>query len=394
MKFVATVKKFFKAGEDVRATDAEGSTCLLRAAYQGHTDTVRSLVGLPEVDLNHEGSRNRTALHFAVQGKHADVVQVLIDAGADTETKNGRGHSPLHVSSVSGELTTVKMLVKAGADVRATDRRRDTCLALAAFHGHTDTVRYLVGLPEVDLTHHGSRNHTALHCAVERKHADVVQVLIDAGADIETKNDEGRSPLHFASFSGELTTVNMLVKAGADVCATDARRDTCLIIAAYYGHTDTVRYLVSLPEVDLTHHGSRNHTALHCAVERKHADVVQVLIDAGADIETKNVQGCSPLHLASISGELTTVKMLVEAGADVRATDTGRDTCLTLAAYYGHTDTVRYLVSLPEVDLTHHGSRNHTALHFAVERKHADVVQVLIDAGADTERYNNAGHSP
>ena len=85
MKLVATVKKLFKAGEDVRATDAKGNTCLIRAAYQGHTDTVRYLLSLPEVDLNHQGSRNRTALHVAVQQKHADVVQVLIDAGADTE---------------------------------------------------------------------------------------------------------------------------------------------------------------------------------------------------------------------------------------------------------------------------------------------------------------------
>ena len=99
MKLVATVKKLFKAGPDVRATDAKGNTCLIRAASQGHIDTVRYLVSLPEVDLNHQGSTNCTALHFAVDRKHADVVQVLIDAGADIETKNDDGHSPLHFAS-------------------------------------------------------------------------------------------------------------------------------------------------------------------------------------------------------------------------------------------------------------------------------------------------------
>ena len=108
-----------------------------------------------------------------------------------------------------------------------------------------------------------------------------------------------------------------LVKAGADVRATDADREMCLILSALDGHTDTVHYLVSLPEVDLNHQDSKNYnTALHYAVRRKHADVVQVLIDAGADIETKNDDGRSPLHVASISGELTTVRMLVKAGAD------------------------------------------------------------------------------
>ena len=219
-----------------------------------------------------------------------------------------------------------------------------------------------------------SENDTALHTAVQQEHADVVQVLIDAGADIETKNDDGHSPLHLASISGELITVKMLVEAGADVRAVDAYGNTCLILAANHGHTDTVRYLVGLPEVDLNHQEYRNFTALHFAVQEKHGDV-QVLIDAGADIETKDANGCSPLHVASISGELATVKMLVEAGADVRATDDNRHTCLIIAADCGHTDTVRYLVSLPEVDLNHQDTNNCTALHFAVQGKHPYVVE-------------------
>ena len=66
-------------------------TRLTLAAYFGYADTVRYLVGLPEVDLNHQGSDNCTALNFAVEGKHADVVQVLIDAGADIEKQDGKG---------------------------------------------------------------------------------------------------------------------------------------------------------------------------------------------------------------------------------------------------------------------------------------------------------------
>ena len=395
MKLVATVKKLFKAGADVRATDAEGNTCLIRAAQQGDADTVRSLVSLPEVDLNHKDSKNYTALYIAVHHKHADVVQVLIDAGADIETKNDPGPSPLHLASIYGELATVKMLVEAGADVRATNDRRSTCLILAARLGHTDTVRYLVGLPEVDLNHQGRDNHTALHYAAEGRHADVVQVLIDAGADTEIRGAGGHSPLHLASFSGELTIIKMLLKAGADVRSTDGR-NTCLISAASNGHTDTVRYLACLPEVDLNHQGSRNYTALHLAVQ--YADVVQVLIDAGADIEIRNDDGRSPLHVASISGELTTVKMLVEAGADVRATTAEGNTCLIFAAYHGYTYIVRFLACLPEVYLNQQGSdqhsNNHTALHIAVQQKHADVVQVLIDAGADIEIRNNRGRSP
>ena len=389
---LTTVKMLVEAGADVRAVNYQGSTCLFFAAYCGHTDIVRYLVGLPEVDLNHQISKNHTALHLAVQEKHADMVQVLIDAGADIETTNDEGRSPLHLASCLGELIIVKMLVEAGADVRATDAGRYTCLNLAACFGHTSTVRYLVGLQEVDLHNHDICN--ALHLAVQEKHADMVQVLIDAGADIETKNDEGRSPLLLASSLGDLTIVTKLVKAGADVRDTDAERHTCLIFAACFGHTDVVRYLVSLPEVDLNHQGSNNQTALYLSVREKHSDVVQVLIDAGADIETKNDEGCSPLLEAIFLGELTIVTKLVKAGADVRAADAERNTCLHLAAYHGHTDAVRYLVCFPEVDLNHQSCYNSTALHLAVQQKHSDVVQVLIDAGADIEAKDDEGRSP
>ena len=130
----------------------------------------------------------------------------------------------------------------------------------------------------------------------------VCQVLIDAGADIETKAEEGRSPLHWSCFSGALAVVKMLVEAGAGVCATDNNEQTCIFLAAYAGHTETVRYLVGLKDVDVHHENSKGFTALHFAVQEGHCDVVQVLIDAGADVLTKNSIGRSILHFASSFG--------------------------------------------------------------------------------------------
>ena len=222
--------------------------------------------------------------------------------------------------------------------------------------------------------------------------ADVVQVLIDAGADIEMKDCYGYSPLHSACTSGALEVVKMLVRVGAAVCVTDNTEQTCLMLAAHCGHTETVRYLVSLPEVELNRREGK--TALHCAVKANHADVVQLLIDAGADTYAKNYMGHSALHYACQLGALDIVKMLVEAGAGVRAADNQGDTCLILAVYYGHTEAVRYLVGLPEVELNHRADDNSTALQCAVEGNQTDIVQLLIDAGADMDTENTDGRSP
>ena len=387
------VKMLVEAGAGVNVTDCKGDTCLILAVHNGHTEIVRYLVGLPEVDVNHRNNGNETALDCAANTGHTEVVRMLIDAGADIDTNNG-GHSPLHCASDSGALEVVKMLVEAGAGVRLTDFHGRTCLILAARSGSTETVRYLVGLPEVDVNHCDSSDETALLCAAKNGHTAVVQVLIDAGADIDTNNG-GHSPLQSVSISGALEVVKTLVRAGAGVNVTDEVGGTCLIYAAYHGHTETVRYLVGLPEVDVNHCDSSDETALHCAVQSGHPDVVQVFIDTGADIDTRNEDGHSPLHSASDSGALEVVKMLVEAGAGVNATDDVGVTCLILAAINGHTEIVRYLVGLPEVDVNRRDrSNNCTALDCAANKGHTDMVQVLIDAGAVRYTNNNDGRSP
>ena len=270
----------------------------------------------------------------------------------------------------------MKILVRAGAGMRATDDEGATCLAVAAYSGNTETVRYLVGLPHVDVMYRNN-DFTALHAAAANKATDVAQVLIDAGADIDAMDIEGRAPLYFACASGALDVVKMLVRAGADDVG-----GTCLTQAASCGHTETVRYLLCLPEVDVNRRDDDLKTALHSAVEHAHTDVLQVLIDAGADTNTQTNYGVnhSPLHTACIMETLDMVKMLVRAGAGVRATDTNGSTCLHFAAKLGRTETVRYLVGLPEVELNHRDTeKNYTALQYAVECNHTDVEQVLLD---------------
>ena len=214
----------------------------------------------------------------------------------------------------------------------------------------------------------------------------VCRVLIDAGADLHTKNEIEQLPLHYACGSGALDVVKMLVEAGVGVRATDDEGATCLTVAAYLGNTETARYLVGLPHVDVNHRSSANFTVLHSAAANKETDVAQVLIDAGADIDARDNEGHAPLYFACASGAFDVVKMLVRAGAD-----DGGGTCLTQAANCGHTEVVRYLVGLPEVDVNRRDDDFKTALHCAVENAHTDVVQVLIDAGADPTTSTNYG---
>ena len=72
-----------EAGADVRGADNQGDACLSLAAHFGHTETVRYLVGLPEVDVNYRNIAGHTALRHARQKQHTDVEQVLLKHGAE-----------------------------------------------------------------------------------------------------------------------------------------------------------------------------------------------------------------------------------------------------------------------------------------------------------------------
>ena len=383
----AVAKILVTAGAEVCGTCNFGSTCLIGAAYYGHTETVRYLVGLKglhDVKVNHKRD-NLSALFDAVRQKHTAVVKLLIDAGADLETTNKRLCTPLLYACEKGSQPIVKMLVEAGAEVRCAPQDGHPCLTIAAGFGHIETVRYLVGVPQVDVSHKEEGGYTALLAAAEncQKRADVVEVLIDAGSDIEAKLGErdGRSPLLVASECGNLRAVEVLVRAGADVCVTDNEGESCLTLAAGYGHTETVRTLLCVPEVDMSQSNNSGNTSLHHAVLKKYSGVVQLLIDAGADVKANNSWGSRPLHWASEVGELEIVEMLVKAGADVCVVDDNSTTCLIVAALHGRTETVRYLLGL-NVDVNHRDLSGLTALHHARQKQHADVVQVLLKHGA------------
>ena len=282
---LAVVKMLVEAGAGVCGTCNYGNTCLILAAHHGHTETVRYLVGLKGlqgVKVNHKADDDWSALFCAADRKHADVVKVLIDAGADIETRNTDLWTPLIYACQKGSQPIVKMLVEAGADVRATEKNECTNIFFASGFGHTETVRYLVGLPQVDVSHKDKEGYTSLLAAVEKPGADVVEVLIDAGADVEVKHNDGRSSLLVASRCGNLRVVEVLLKAGADVCVTDNKGETCLTLAAAKGHTETVRTLLCMPEVDVNQSNNRGKTSLRRATAKKHSDVVQLLIDAGA----------------------------------------------------------------------------------------------------------------
>jgi len=151
--------------------------------------------------------------------------------------------------------------------------------------------------------------------------------------------------LHEACKIGDKSKVEKILKQGIDLNARDANGLTGLHWAVLNGHIEIVRYLVS-QGADIFAKNHRGATACHLAAFAGDTDIVVYFVETNKKLlEMQNFVANTPLQLAAYNGHLKTVKKLVSMGANVSAQSIKKETPLHLAAYNGHTKVVRYLVS-------------------------------------------------
>tara|TARA_R110002003_G_scaffold1184_5_gene22605 strand:+ start:12133 stop:14583 length:2451 start_codon:yes stop_codon:yes gene_type:complete len=232
---------------------------------------------------------------------------------------------------------------------------------------------------------------TLLHYAASTGRQAVVQLLVDRGADVKAKDNDGVTVLHSAVVSNE-AVVQLLVDRGADVNAKVNCGITVLQFAAKEGNEAVVQLLVDRG-ADVNAKDTSGFTVLHAAAfsERKNEAVVQLLVDRGADVNAKDNSGLTVLHAAAFSKSENeaVVQLLVDRGADINAKDNSGITVLHWAADKGHKAVVQLLVDRgADVKATDNFGR--TVLCRAVFSKNDAVVRLLVDRGADVCKEQNA----
>ncbi|XP_069971696.1 poly [ADP-ribose] polymerase tankyrase-2-like isoform X2 [Penaeus vannamei] len=185
-----------------------------------------------------------------------------------------------------------------------------------------------------------------LHEAAEEGREEVVEILVEAGADVNAKGSEGRTPLHEASSSGQEGVAEILTANGADLNAKTDDGSTPLYLASLNGHVAVVETLAR-KGADLDEKKSEGFAPLHRAAQYGHVEVIKLLATKGADLNVKNIWGVTPAHSAAYFGQMTALEVLERKGARLEETTTdGGDTPLHLAASEGHLHVVFLLLSL------------------------------------------------
>lgn len=375
------VVQLLQGGSDTDAVDSAGVTAVQHAHHVG--------VEMAPVLLDWE---DHTLAKGEIGAAVTDPAAPAESLPADTDPKHdettdpvsnaGSGPIPLLEASRDGDLTAVQRLLEHGADVNSTDGYGQTALQLAAEFGHTDIVRMLLA-SEAMMEVQDLNGWTPLQCASNRGHISVVQVLLAAGADIHAFNLLGMRPLHHAATGGHTEIVQALLVVGADANAVAVDRSTALHLAVDDGCVESVQALLRAG-ADTEARDENNWTALHIAASGQNVESVRALLAAGALTEAINDDRCTALHQAAGYGNIETVQALLAAGANTAAKDRDQLTALHLAARYESVDIVQALLAAG-ADVDALDKKKRTALYMVVEGGSVKAVKALLAAGANID---------
>ena len=389
---------FRRAGGDIDVPSNGGRTLLCTAIGSAKAERAMALISAgadvnsPNLDpQKHLYFPASTPLHEATKEGMVEVIEVLIEAGADIEAKDKYGDTPLHKAAKFGEVEAIQLFLQASANKDAREINCATPLHLAANYGKPESIGILLDagavIEAVDIA-----GCTPLHIAVVNKHVKVLMTLLKAGADREAKNHTGNTPLHVAAGNGHVETLMALLEAKADKEARDKDGDTPLHIAALEGKVEAFKALI-IAGANIEAQDKKGKTPLHLAAQNGQVETLKALLQDGANIEAQDKKDNTPLHLAARDRRVETLMALLEAEADKEATNIDGRTPLHIAASNGQVEAVRTLLEA-KVNTEARDSEKSAPLHRAVWKEEIEVVEALLDSGAEIDARGPAGATP
>ncbi|WP_341808410.1 ankyrin repeat domain-containing protein [Wolbachia endosymbiont (group E) of Neria commutata] len=272
-------------------------------------DILRSVTSKYSTSTN-----NITLLHVAAMWNCEEVARFLIEEGADVNAISDDvfQNTPLHEAAGYGSKEVAELLLKHGANIESKDHFGNTPLHKASNRGYDAVVELLLdkgaNVDAVTSDYSGHRE-TSLHKAITNSHMDnylnIVKMLLDYGANTEIEDLNNGTPLYQAVGSSQIKAIKLLLDAKADVNSRNKRGETPLHIVVNYG-------LDSLSQ--------------------KRCDVAELLLKNGADVHAKDENGNTPLHNAAFHRSEGVARLFLKYGANIDETNKYGTTPLKRAA--------------------------------------------------------------
>ncbi len=307
-----------------------------------------------------------TPLMLAARFNEEDVVEFLVERGASLEMQDAKGNTALHHAAMGGKVRLMLRLIELGANVLKVNRGLASALILAVENGHTEAVRLLLehGADAKEVNYKGE---SPLMLAAQKGHMHIIHLLLTNGENLSEGDKEGRLPLHYAAEGDQTDVVKFILEKNGNIFAKTLGEDTLLHLAT---RLELVQYLVE-QGADIHARNSHARTPLHAAAEKGQSDTISYLLNQGADINSEDEDNWSAVCFAVYGGHAAASKVLIERDCDLKL---GND-------YFHDFDNDYYFENL---------------FQFAAERGVTDILQPLIDRGFSEalDKVNRNGETP
>ena len=280
-------------------------TALLEASQSGNNEAVQFLLDLG-VNVNNRNSAGRTALMLACGARHEDVVQTLLSAGAKVNSQDNAGQTALIFACISGSLVVIRSLLSAKADPNLQNRNGNTAMHLACSMGNTELVNLLVKF-NANPVIPNSKGETPFTISIINNSLDIVTDLIDLIPSSHIKSAVITScRLGYPSISSLLVRHLHLSSQVLD-----------FFIASLEGDTTSLKQQLTQSDINPNNTLISDITPLMIASSCGHIEVLEYLLQAEADVNSKDEDGYTPLAYAITgSKSLTVVQRLLQSGAN------------------------------------------------------------------------------
>ena len=466
----------------------DGKNALLLASELTYRiDVIKYLVEDCNIDINSRDEEGNTPLINVINGygRSSDgfeIIKYLVDHGADVNAKNNEGHDVLwfmawdelhseeaiafiinagadcavFIESLQrlalfGRLSIIKSLVRDhGVDPNYHKDCGDYAIHVAASQLRTEIVRWFVEEAGIDINARGKNGKTPLHSAIsdmftmrriydpeqllsfeddywlrldeDERRLELVKWLVDNGADVNSRDDNGKTPLHYAldyfcemeRFNDDedyLKLAKWLADHGADVSAVDPEKTDIADIAQSYSSDLSLDWSDDDSDEEDDYDFPDNYSLADEAgriydsclescdeitnLNEETLGGIKWLVNHGADINSKDKYGFSALATFAQMGFEIGVKYLISIGADFRTLDKDGYNLLHYAAIGGLLGIIKSLVKDYGMEPNCHRENDNWPIHAAAEENQQEVVKWFVEeAGTDINAKGEGGRTP